>query len=88
MNTAGGTQDADVATHRDVWMIPAGEYVIRIGLYRTQGDRLDPIRVSTAEIQVQSKLESRYYFKQYLDLARRVKKLQRAVSRLFPRESE
>lgn len=75
----------DIATTHDVWMLPQGRYVIRIGLYREAGDRLDPIKVTTADIQIESKNEARYFFNQFTDLARRVGKLNRAVSRLFAR---
>lgn len=77
----------DVASEHDPWMLPEGSYIIRVGLARVDGDgKIEQMKLASADVQVYSKAEARYYFNQYTDLARKVRKLNRAVGRLFPNE--
>lgn len=76
--------DPDVPTQQEVWMLPESEYVIQIGLFRVEnGEIVEMIKHTAADVQVTSKKEARYYFGQFTDLARRVRKLNRAHTRLF-----
>lgn len=80
--------DVDITTEHDVWMLTQGPYLIRIGLYHVGGgENLEVVKVAQAEIQIESKQDARYYYNQFTDLARRVRKLNRAAGRLFRREN-
>jgi hypothetical protein len=79
----------DITTEHDVWMLSRGPYLIRIALYSVVGPdyQVEVVKVSSAEIQIDSKNDARYYFNQFTDLARCVRKLNRAAGRLFTGES-
>lgn len=68
------------------WMLARGEYVIAIGLFMRDPDNPNnslTVYRSEAHIQVQSRQDARYYHNQFTDLKRRVRKLEKAVKRLF-----
>lgn len=74
----------DVATEHDPWMLAEGEYILVVAMYR-RGEKDEPESVGRCDsyIQVKSKNEARYYFNVFTDIKRRVRKLERAVNRLF-----
>lgn len=68
------------------WMLAPGEYKIIIGMYRhslNAENQTECVGRTESNIQVTSKREARYYFNQFTDLRRRIKKLERVVNRLF-----
>lgn len=68
----------------EYWAIPEGEYVLAIGLFRRSAEgKTETLGRTEAHIQVASQREARYYFNQWTDLRRRVRKLERAVAKLF-----
>lgn len=71
-------------SEHEVWMLEEGEYMVSIGLFR-KDDAGKPILVRKSEgyFQIKSRNDARYYFNQFIDLARRVKKLEKATNRLF-----
>lgn len=69
-------------TDPDYWMLPEGDYTIAIGLFK-RGVENATVRRTESFVQVRSKAEARYYFNQFIDLSRRVRKLERAAGRLF-----
>lgn len=74
------------AARCDTWMLQKGEYIIAIGLFIRDPENGDkPITVYRTEshVQVQSQQEARYYHNQFIDLKRRVRKLEKAAKRLF-----
>lgn len=73
----------DIATEHDPWAIPEGEYIVAIGLFHRSEDGTVTTKRTESHIQVASKRDAKYYFGQYTDLARRVRKLERAAGRLF-----
>lgn len=75
--------ELDVTTEHEVWALQPGEYQIRILITTRQ----EIVKEATAQIDIQSQREAKYFFNQYTDLARRVRKLHRATGRLFTRET-
>ena len=68
------------------WMLAEGEYKIVIGMYRRNPkaeNETECVGRTEANIQVTSQREARYYFNQFTDLRRKIRKLERAVKRLF-----
>lgn len=71
-------------TEHEVWMLEEGEYMVVIGLYRKDSNgKPELVRKSEGLFQIRSQRDARYYFNQFIDLARRVKKLEKAMNRLF-----
>lgn len=66
------------------WMLERGEYVVAIGLFRReQGGSSATVYRTESHIRVHSRNEARYYHNQFIDLKRRVKKLEKGYARLF-----
>lgn len=72
----------DVATTHDPWMLAEGEYILVVAMYR-RAEPPECVGRCDSYIQVKSKNEARYYFNVFTDIKRRVRKLERAVNRLF-----
>lgn len=64
-------------------MLPEGEYRVAIGLFKRADTSMTRVYEAQADFQIHSRGEARYYFGQFTDLKRRVRKLERAVGRLF-----
>lgn len=71
-------------TDLDLWKLAPGEYIIAIGMFtRDDHGRGRTVYRTDSHIQVTSKAEATYYFGQFTDLKRRVRKLEKAAGRLF-----
>lgn len=75
--------EPDITSKHDPWMLSEGDYIVAIGIFQKGKDGPESVKRTESYTQVRSKQDARYLFNQYIDLARRVRKLERAAGRLI-----